>query len=1060
MSTSNDFSSLNKDFLVQDKSVMNIVGEVYRQDETEFVKSLLSQNYYNDSQAKQIETMATELVKVLRKERMAEGGLEAFLFQYDLSSDEGIALMCMAEALLRIPDKHTMDKLIRDKLTQGDWESHVGKSHSMFVNAATWALMLTGKVMGEHDSVYKRFEKQASSLKSGLRRLASKGGEPLVRQVIGHAMRILSKQFVMGQNMKEALKRAKSYEAKGYRYSYDMLGEAAFTQEDAEKYYHSYQTAIEMIANHAKGKGPIEGPGISVKLSALHPRYEMKKRARVLRELIQNVKTLAYQAKDANINFTIDAEEADALALMLEVFEALANDGKLKGWQGLGLAVQAYQKRALSVLDWLYDLNQQTNQHLMIRLVKGAYWDTEIKLAQVNGLSGYPVFTRKAATDVNYIACAKKMLHMPNIYPQFATHNAHTVATVMTLADDIGVSDYEFQCLHGMGDPLYDQLVTSERQLACRIYAPVGGHEDLLAYLVRRLLENGANTSFVNRIVNEDLPVSEIVACPIQKLKKTMPIPHPAIVLPKDLYQERRNSTGIDLNNPHELKTLFDDLDKQNFGDLDAKPTSMEHQTALEVRQVVSPFDHNQRLGYVTMATHEIIEKTLQNAHEAFATMPSYKERAKQLDLLGDKIQANQNKFLGLLVMEAGKSYEDAIAEVREAIDFCRYYANETLRLFEPKVLQGPTGEYNELALYGRGVVACISPWNFPLAIFLGQVTAAYGAGNCVIAKPATQTPLIAALAVKLMHEVGIDTKRVQLLPGGGSVVGQALVEDLRIRGILFTGSTETARQINQTLANRHGPLIPFVAETGGQNAMIVDSSALCEQVVQDVITSSFQSAGQRCSSLRVLYVQSDVADKIINMLIGAMKELKIGNPMSLETDIGPVIDQSAKEALSEHIQWLDANAKKLYEVPVNDYTSHGTFIAPCLYEIDAISQLSSENFGPILHVVRFNRYDLDKVIDEINNTGFGLTLGIHSRIDETVAQIYKKAKVGNIYVNRNMIGAVVGVQPFGGEGLSGTGPKAGGPHYLSRLATERTLSINTTAAGGNASLMSLENGE
>ncbi len=1057
--TSGNFINLNQDYQMQDNALISILGQVYRQDETSMVKQLLQEASLTESQKKQIELVASKLVEVLREERLKDGGLEAFLFQYDLSSEEGIALMCMAEALLRIPDKHTVDKLIRDKLTQGDWEAHAGKSHSMFVNAATWALMLTGKVMGEHKSIHQRFTKQASSLKNGLLRLASKGGEPLVRQAVGSAMKILSKQFVMGRSIKEALKRAEPLEDKGYRYSYDMLGEAAFTQMDADKYYQSYLTTIEILSQHTDGESPITGPGISVKLSAIHPRFEMKKRARVLKELVPRVKTLAYAAKQANLNLTIDAEESDTLSLLLEVYEQVARDPKLKGWDGLGLAVQAYQKRALAVLDWLDDLSLATGQKMMIRLVKGAYWDSEIKLSQENGLSGYPVFTRKAATDINYIACVKRMLNMQNIYPQFATHNAHTVATILTLTDDSNVTEFEFQCLHGMGLPLYDQLVTSEKGLACRIYAPVGTHEELLAYLVRRLLENGANTSFVNRIVNEDLLVSDIVACPLKTIENLSQIPHPGIPLPKNLFHDRTNSSGLDLNNPLDIEALLKSMDVDFKEGIHVKPTAMTHETALEIIPVTAPFDHHIQLGHVSLATQEVIEKSLKKADTAFSNMPPYQIRAQHLQDLADKLQASQSELMAMLVMEAGKSYEDAIAEVREAIDFCRYYATQAMAQCCAKPLPGPTGEYNELTLCGRGVVACISPWNFPLAIFLGQVSAAYAAGNCVIAKPATQTPLIAAKVVDWMHGVGVDKAMVQLLPGSGSLVGQTLIEDLRIKAIVFTGSTQTARRINQTLANREGALIPFIAETGGQNAMIVDSSALPEQVVQDVITSSFQSAGQRCSSLRVLYLQKDVADKIITMLCGAMAELSVGNPMAHETDVGPVIDDAAKAALHDHKRWLDTHARKLFEVPLQDVAHHGTFIPPCLYEIEAISQLKQENFGPILHVIRFEKNQLNTVIDDINATGYGLTLGIHSRIDETVADIYAKARVGNIYVNRNMIGAVVGVQPFGGEGLSGTGPKAGGPHYLTRLMIERTISINTTASGGNATLMTLEEG-
>lgn len=1054
------FESHNGDFYLEGEALADIVGDVYRVDETTYMNQLLSQPLLSDLQRQEVEEQASALVQTLREDRMKEGGLEAFLFQYDLSSQEGIALMCMAEALLRVPDKHTVDKLIRDKLTQGDWESHLGKSHSMFVNAATWALMLTGKVLGEHQSVHKRFEEQSSSLSTGLKRLAGKGGEPLVRQAVHQAMRILSKQFVMGRTIEEALKRSKSEEAKGYRYSYDMLGEAAFTQEDAQLYFQAYKHAIEIISAKHPIKDPIEGAGISVKLSALHPRFEMKKRARVLQEMTPKLKELVLLAKQSNMNFTVDAEEADNLYLLMEAFSQLMSDPQLQGWKGLGIAVQAYQKRAVKVLDILHVWAQKHQQPLMVRLVKGAYWDTEIKMAQVAGLEGYPVFTRKAATDVHYLVCARKLLSYAKwLYPQFATHNAHTVASVRTLAKEFKVDEYEFQCLHGMGAPLYDQLV-EKKKVKCRIYAPVGTHEHLLAYLVRRLLENGANTSFVNRIVNAELSVSKLVENPVELMKSYTTVPHPKIPLPEGIFPKRKNSSGVDLNNPLALQKLSVAMDALTWGDHHAQPTALGNHTALEIRESFSPFNRDLKLGSVTLASTDTIESTLDKAHKAFKQVPSFKKRAQLLNKAADLLEAQYPEFIGLLIYEGGKTYEDAVAEVREAVDFCRFYANEAIRLFEPNPLPGPTGEYNEIALWGKGVVACISPWNFPLAIFLGQVTAAFAAGNTVIAKPASQTCLVAQKAIHMLHEAGIEKDWIQLLPGSGKLVGNSLVEDPRIQGILFTGSLETARSINQKLAHRPGAIIPFIAETGGQNAMIVDSTALTEQVVMDVITSAFQSAGQRCSALRVLYIQDDVADRVITMLKGAMHELSVGDPRAYETDIGPVIDKQAQEELSQHIQWLEQSAKKLAEVTLESGCAHGTFIAPCAYEIDSIKQLKQENFGPVLHVIRFSRHKLDDVIDEINATGFGLTFGVHSRIDETVAHVYKRIHAGNVYVNRNIIGAVVGAQPFGGEGLSGTGPKAGGPNYLARLTNERTLSINTTAAGGNASLMALSDTE
>lgn len=1053
------FIESNQEFLITEHELLKSMIETYREDETQFVKKLIPKANLMPKMVESCQDYAMGLVKNLREQRLSEGGMDAFLVEYDLSSEEGIALMCLAEALLRIPDNKTIDALIRDKLTQGDWSAHAGKSNSMFVNAATWGLMLTGKVMWGRDN-------QENNLKSGLKKLVSIGGEPIVRQAVYQAIRILSRQFVMGRTIDEALKRAKIEEAKGFRYSYDMLGEAAYTQADAEKYFQAYQKAIETISVASAGRGPIEGPGISVKLSALHPRFSMLKRKRILSELVPKVKELAMLAKRYNIGFTIDAEEADTLFILLEVVESVIIDPDFNGWDGFGLAVQAYQKRASEIIVWLAGLTLKHHKKIMVRLVKGAYWDTEIKLAQVNGLSGYPVFTRKIATDVNYIACVKVLLaHTNVIYPQFATHNAFTLAVVRALAAQSHCTAYEFQCLHGMGGPLYGQIVN--KNMPCRIYAPVGTHEDLLAYLVRRLLENGANTSFVNRIADESLPISEMVANPIQRLEAIEPKVHPYIPLPRKIYGDKRfNALGIDLKNPNEFVVLLKQLENLNVTKMaHAQPTVCSeksgHNQALQ--SMYSPIDRDLKLGTVRLADQSIIENALAKATHIFDSKQCLqaKERCEVLLKLADKLEHHYPELMRLLILEAGKTFDDALSEIREAVDFCRYYANECLEKFnEPTILKGPTGEYNQLTLQGRGVVLCISPWNFPLAIFVGQVSAAFAAGNCVIAKPASQTSLIAAKAISLFHEAGASKEGVQLLPASGSLTGDYLVADLRVAGVVFTGSTQTAAHINQILAKRSGPIIPLIAETGGQNAMIVDSSALAEQVVTDVIASSFKSAGQRCSSLRVLYLQEEIADKIITMLKGAMQELSVGNPMALSTDIGPVIDKAAKEKLQAHQTWLDSpasQAKKIAQVPLDDACSDkGTYFAPCAYEIQSINQLEDENFGPILHVIRYERKNLDRIIDEINHTGFGLTLGIHSRIDEVVSYIYQRVNVGNVYVNRNMIGAVVGVQPFGGEGLSGTGPKAGGPHYLTRLATERTLSVNTTAAGGNASLMSL----
>lgn len=1031
----------------------------YRQDETECVQALLEKVPYSQSELKSIQADATAFVNEVRRVRLKEGGLDAFMFQYDLSTDEGIALMCLAESLLRIPDKQTVDKLIKDKISKADWSSHLGKSHSTFVNAATWALMLTGKVIAEPLTGESKY---AFNLTQGLRRLASKGGEPIIRQAILSAMRILSKQFVMGRTIDEAIERSIEDEKKGYRYSYDMLGEAAYTKEDAERYFASYERAIQAVGAHNQ-HGPIRGAGISVKLSALHPRYEYKKHELLQSELIPKIKSLAYQAKSANIGFCLDAEEASTLILLLDVMQALIADPNLKEWEGLGLAVQAYQKRAPYVLDWLKAQCEKYHRRILVRLVKGAYWDTEIKIAQLEGYSNYPVFTRKISTDANYLFCVNKMLQATHVfYPQFATHNAFTVAAVIEMANKLSVRDFEFQCLHGMGKALYDQIVGRvENPLPCRVYAPVGTHEDLLAYLVRRLLENGANTSFVNRIADEKLPISEIVADPFLKLSQTESKAHPQIPLPKRIYGKNRlNSSGIDWSDPFVFDPILSSIESEAAKTYRAEPTTQV--SPIATRRTLgcfSPNDIQVQIGQVTLAGPEDIEASLARAQTAFESWSKtpVQERAKYLREWAKLLHQHRATLLALLVKEGGKTLDDATAEVREAIDYCRYYAFQAEEKFStPLDLLGPTGELNCIYYAPRGVIACISPWNFPLAIFLGQIAAALAAGNCVISKPAQQTPLIAAEAIRLCHEAGFSSSVVQLLPAEGKLIGTVLIGDPRIAGVMFTGSTETARTINQSLANRLGPIVPFIAETGGQNAMIVDSTALPEQVVDDVITSAFKSAGQRCSSLRVLYLQEDIADKVIKMLIGAMAELKLDDPIKLSTDIGPIIDRKSRDALLNHAIRMKDEATLLYQVPVNENLNQGTFLGPMLFEIKSISQLPEEVFGPILHVIRFKGKALDDIIHEINATGYGLTLGIHTRIEETAYSIHRLAHVGNTYVNRNMIGAVVGVQPFGGEGLSGTGPKAGGPNYLMRLVTERTLTINTTATGGNAQLMSL----
>jgi RHH-type proline utilization regulon transcriptional repressor/proline dehydrogenase/delta 1-pyrroline-5-carboxylate dehydrogenase len=1028
--------------------------ERYRADETSVVGEILAAAELPAASLDRIAETARSLVTAVRQERLGRGGIDAFLHEYSLSSQEGIALMCLAEALLRIPDADTVDRLIRDKIAGADWERHLGQSDSLFVNASTWALMLTGRVVKDEEALPGR------DLRGMLRRLVSRSGEPVVRQAVTAAMRILGRQFVMGRTIEEALERARQPERHGYRHSYDMLGESARTTADARRYFDSYRAAIAAIGNSVAGRGVTEAPGISVKLSALHPRYEEARRERDLRELLPALAALASQAKAAGIGFTIDAEESERLDLSLDIIEGLAGDPALAGWQGLGLAIQAYQKRALPLVDFLAATARRTGRRLMVRLVKGAYWDSEIKRSQERGLPGYPVFTRKVATDVSYIACAKRLIAAPDaFYPQFATHNAHTVATIVELAGNR--AEFEFQRLHGMGEALYEQIVGADKMnRPCRVYAPVGSHEDLLAYLVRRLLENGANTSFVNRIVDEKAPLDEIIADPIARLRKLPHKPHPRIPLPAELYgPERKNARGLDLSDPLLLARLAADMEGAARQPSRAAPIIGGSERSGPSRDVADPADRRRIVGTVVEADAAQTAEALLRAARA---APLWDEtdaaaRAAILERAADLMEERMPALIAIIVREGGRILQDALSEVREAVDFCRYYAARAREDFaRPLALPGPTGERNSLSLHGRGVFACISPWNFPLAIFTGQIAAALAAGNAVIAKPAEQTPLIAAAAIRILHEAGIPGDVLHLLPGGGEV-GARLVADPRIAGIAFTGSTETARAINQVLARRDGPIVPLIAETGGQNALIVDSSALAEQVVGDVIASSFNSAGQRCSALRVLFVQTDIADRVLAMLAGAMRELVIGDPALLATDIGPVIDEAAREMLEAHAARMTREAKLIYQLDLPPHAGNGIFFAPRAFEIEGLDRLEREIFGPILHVVRWRGDQLDQVLDQIAATGYGLTLGIHSRIDETVRAIERRVRVGNLYVNRNMIGAVVGVQPFGGEGLSGTGPKAGGPHYLHRFAVERTISVDTTASGGNASLLSLQ---
>ncbi|CBJ81124.1 multifunctional: transcriptional repressor of proline utilization; proline dehydrogenase; pyrroline-5-carboxylate dehydrogenase [Xenorhabdus bovienii str. Jollieti] len=1025
------------------------ITSAYRLPETQAVPMLLQRAQLSGEQAKATHKLAYSIAEKLRQQKHGTGraGLvQGLLQEFSLSSQEGVALMCLAEALLRIPDKATRDALIRDKISNGNWHSHLGQSPSMFVNAATWGLLFTGKLVSTHNE---------AKLSKSLNRIISKSGEPLVRKGVDMAMRLMGEQFVTGETIAQALANARKLEEKGFRYSYDMLGEAALTEEDAQAYMVSYQQAIHAIGKASNGRGIYEGPGISIKLSALHPRYSRAQYERVIDELYPRLLSLTLQACQYDIGINIDAEEADRLEISLDLLEKLCFEPKLEGWNGIGFVIQAYQKRCPFVIDSIIDLAQRSRHRLMIRLVKGAYWDSEIKRAQIDGLEGYPVYTRKVYTDVSYIACARKLLSVPNlIYPQFATHNAHTLSAVYHLAgQNYYPGQYEFQCLHGMGEPLYEQVVgkiaDGRLNRPCRIYAPVGTHETLLAYLVRRLLENGANTSFVNRIADTSLPLDELVADPVKVVQELaqsegqIGLPHPKIPLPHDLYGKNRvNSSGLDLSNEHRLASLSSALLSSSMETWNSEPLlggdyahTGELPTAKSVNNPARPSDI---VGYVREATEQEVSHALDVAIDAgtiwFATPPS--ERAAILVRAAELMENNLQSLLGILVRESGKTFNNAIAEVREAVDFLYYYANQVRQDFA-------NDTHRPL-----GPVVCISPWNFPMAIFTGQIAAALAAGNSVLAKPAEQTPLIAAVAVKMLHQAGIPRDVLQLLPGQGETVGALLVGDERVRGVMFTGSTEVASLLQRNIAGRldaQGRPTPLIAETGGLNAMIVDSSALTEQVVTDVVASAFDSAGQRCSALRILCVQDDVAERTLTMLKGAMAECRIANPEHLSTDIGPVIDAEAKAGIERHIQTMRTKGRPVYQaVHKNEAdsqeSSQGTFVKPTLIELENFDELKKEVFGPVLHVVRFNRNELDKLLEQINASGYGLTLGVHTRIDETIAQVTANAKVGNLYVNRNMVGAVVGVQPFGGEGLSGTGPKAGGPLYLYRLLSQRPV--------------------
>ena len=1044
--------ALQGDFLrSQPSEFLHTVSANYAVDEDSYLRELIELAQAQDLAA--LSRKANQLIIDVRKRDNAVDSIDALLQQYSLDTQEGIMLMCLAEALLRVPDADTADALIRDKLNAAQWDRHVGQSEHTLVNAAAWGLVMTGKVV----NLDKRHDGTPGTV---LGRLVKRSGEPVIRGAMMQAMKIMGRQFVLGRTITEALKNGKPQRDQGYTYSFDMLGEAALTRADAAKYFADYSKAIAALVDD-KYKGASPKPTISIKLSALHPHYEVAREEQVIEELGESVLELVRQARKGDVGITIDAEEADRLELSLKLFEKVYRHPDVQGWGNFGLVVQAYSKRALPVLCWLTLVARSQGDRIPVRLVKGAYWDSEIKWSQQAGLANYPVFTRKEATDVSYLACARYLLSPltdGHIYPQFATHNAHTVTCILSMAGD---REFEFQRLHGMGDALYDTVI---EQAGCpvRIYAPVGAHKDLLPYLVRRLLENGANSSFVHKLVDPRVPVETLTAHPVATLQRHTVLANPRIPLPPALYGEgRRNSRGINMNVLCEWLPLKEQLDSWWNSRWSGAPLVNGKRLSGEARPVLCPYQLSHQVGEVVWATADQTREAIDGLSSAFVRWNAtpVDQRAAILERTADKLEEHMPELMALCTLEAGKLLQDGIDEVREAVDFCRYYAAQARQRFATITLPGPTGESNEIYLQGRGVFACISPWNFPLAIFLGQVSAALVCGNTVVAKPAEQTSLVAVRCVELMHEAGLPGDVLALLPGDGKQVGSVVTADPRITGVAFTGSTQTAHIINRALAARDSAIAPMIAETGGQNAMIVDSTALPEQVVKDVVHSAFQSAGQRCSALRVLFVQEDIAERVIELLKGAMAELHVGDPARRDTDVGPVIDAEAREGLLAHVRELKQAGRLIAETPVPPGLD-GHFIAPVAFRLDSINELTKEHFGPILHVVTWRNRDLDKVIDDINATGFGLTLGVHSRNEDTAEHIDARVRIGNVYINRNQIGAVVGVQPFGGQGLSGTGPKAGGPHYLLRFVTERTRTINTTAVGGNASLLSLGDGE
>jgi len=1037
------------------KELQAMISENYCVDESACLQGLIDYLSLSDDEIASVTRKSIDLVSKVRKDSDAKDGVEAFLQQYSLSTKEGVILMCLAEALLRIPDADVANNLIKDKIKAAEWEKHLGQSESWLVNTSTWGLMLTGKFVGLKDSI-------DGNPVNALKALIGNVSEPVIRKAMNQAMKLMGKQFVLGNTIGEAIKRGSKSVSKGYTHSFDMLGEAAYTAEDADRYWNAYCDAIREIGRIARPAN-VPAPSISIKLSALHPRYEHSQHQRVMTEMYDSVYRLLKIAKELNVDITIDAEEADRLEISLELFEKLFRSDVCQDWQGLGLVVQAYSKRAMPILVWLRKLSIETGRVISLRLVKGAYWDSEVKWAQQGGYDGYPVFTRKSASDVSYLACAKYILATEGVfYPQFATHNAQTVISIMQMAGSN--RKFEFQRLHGMGEALYNHFLKANPDVNCRIYAPVGKHKDLLPYLVRRLLENGANTSFVHKLVDEKTSIEDLVEHPCVTLQSYRQLANEHIPLPANLYGEgRTNSKGTNLHVDSELKPFMEKVNEHLDNQWHATPIIGGENLKGEAGNVYCPYDNLHQIGTVTLATAEDSRRAIDIAAPAAVkwNRAGAEKRAACLRKFADLLTENEAELIAICAREGGKTIQDGIDEVREAVDFARYYAMQAVKDFaEPIVLPGPTGESNEIYLQGRGVFACISPWNFPLAIFVGQVAAALAAGNSVLAKPAGQTPIIAWKAIQLMHEAGIPADVLHFVPGSGREIGGVLTSDPRIAGIAFTGSTSTAVHINQSLAARvDAPIVPFIAETGGQNAMIVDSSALAEQVVDDVIHSAFTSAGQRCSALRILYLQEEVAPRMLEVLEGAMRELKIGPSHDISTDVGPVIDAASRKELMEHIEELTNAGQLISKTPEQAGMEKGSFLTPTAFKIKHINDLKQEWFGPILHVITYKAKELDAVIDSINDYGYGLTLGIHSRNEKTAEYIDSRVRVGNVYINRNMIGAVVGVQPFGGQGLSGTGPKAGGPRYLHRFATERTRTNNTAAIGGNTTLLSLGDG-